>query len=368
MSTTISDAKLAANRANAQKSTGPRSPEGKARSCQNAVKHGLLASAVLISRTYPGEEVIDLDQLVQSLLDEFRPSGAWQRLLVDRLAACYWRLRRAYALEAQLFAGRQFGPLSLDKSTHDACPELGPHDTPPEVRLATLARYEGLIDRELHRTLHQLEAALSDRDPVGAVSDRDSVEPASDRDPATVVPDPTDTPFADDAGPLPAPDDAKPVADPDDASAPSAADRLAPPAPDDAASVPAPDPAPNPSTRHDAPTASAAQSAKKPNEPTAPANRSTWHGLPAHEPVDRASSPCPRNTTRSPRYRSSAVASSSRLGVFVRDALAERACPGFARASVVPEWMRPVRPAQPVLCMAAAMPLMLANSGGRSSC
>jgi hypothetical protein len=49
MSTTISEARLAANRENAQKSTGPVTPEGKAKSRLNAVKHGLTGATVLFT-------------------------------------------------------------------------------------------------------------------------------------------------------------------------------------------------------------------------------------------------------------------------------------------------------------------------------
>jgi hypothetical protein len=49
-----------ANRINAQKSTGPRTDEGKQRSSQNALKHGLLAKRSVI----PGEDPAEFDALV----------------------------------------------------------------------------------------------------------------------------------------------------------------------------------------------------------------------------------------------------------------------------------------------------------------
>ncbi|MHC4442928.1 MAG: hypothetical protein ACYTA5_10055, partial [Planctomycetota bacterium] len=97
----ISQKQLQANRQNAQKSTGPKTPEGKARSSQNALKHGLLARQILINDDDPNEKTEDFDQLLSDLVDELQPDGRLQSLCVQRIAVCYWRLRRAYRFEAQ---------------------------------------------------------------------------------------------------------------------------------------------------------------------------------------------------------------------------------------------------------------------------
>lgn len=97
---TVSDKQLAANRANARKSTGPRTPQGKARSSQNAVKHGILARAVLPSALEAVESREDFDQLLASLTDLFAPEGIVEVLLVQQIAAAYWRLARLYRAEA----------------------------------------------------------------------------------------------------------------------------------------------------------------------------------------------------------------------------------------------------------------------------
>jgi hypothetical protein len=94
-----SQKQLLANRLNAKKSTGPSSPEGKARSSMNALKTGIDAKTQLIR----GETFTALQELVGEYHDRFRPTTPDQRLLVDTLIDCDWLLRRFRAIETQLY-------------------------------------------------------------------------------------------------------------------------------------------------------------------------------------------------------------------------------------------------------------------------
>jgi hypothetical protein len=91
--------KAEANRQNALKSTGPKTPEGKAAVRHNALKHGLLAEQVLL----PDEDEDALRELGERLRAELRPEGELESLLVDRIIAAYWRLRRLGRVEAGMF-------------------------------------------------------------------------------------------------------------------------------------------------------------------------------------------------------------------------------------------------------------------------
>ena len=91
-----SEKKAEANRRNALKSTGPKTPEGKAAVRLNALKHGLLSREVLL----PGEDEEALRELGERLRDELQPVGELENLLVDRIIASYWRLRRLGRVEA----------------------------------------------------------------------------------------------------------------------------------------------------------------------------------------------------------------------------------------------------------------------------
>lgn len=97
-----SNKQLTANRLNAMRSTGPKSAEGKARSCQNSITHGLTSTRIVIA----GEDEAQFQQLYQGLLDEFlakKPRGPLELQLIEQLASTLWRLKRIPTIEAALF-------------------------------------------------------------------------------------------------------------------------------------------------------------------------------------------------------------------------------------------------------------------------
>jgi hypothetical protein len=87
-----------ANRRNAQKSTGPRTKEGKRRSRRNAARHGLTAETVIASL----EDAEDYKAFEAAVTADYAGQTAVERELVLRLASLLWRLRRATAIETQL--------------------------------------------------------------------------------------------------------------------------------------------------------------------------------------------------------------------------------------------------------------------------
>jgi hypothetical protein len=88
-----------ANRQNAQRSTGPRSPEGKAASRFNALKSGIDAQAQVI----PGEDPAQLETLLAEYQERFDTSVPERRMLVDTLVACDWLFRRLNRAEASFW-------------------------------------------------------------------------------------------------------------------------------------------------------------------------------------------------------------------------------------------------------------------------
>ena len=90
---------IEANRRNAQLSTGPVTEEGKRRSRQNAIRHGLTAETVIDAL----EDAEDYQAFEMAVTADYDAQSAVERELVLRLASLLWRLRRATAIETGLF-------------------------------------------------------------------------------------------------------------------------------------------------------------------------------------------------------------------------------------------------------------------------
>jgi len=88
-----------ANRRNAQKSTGPKTPEGKAACCMNALRHGLRARSVLL----PGEDPTEFHQLCNDLESEWHPQSRTEQFYVEQMAVSQWKLIRMEVVEVNVF-------------------------------------------------------------------------------------------------------------------------------------------------------------------------------------------------------------------------------------------------------------------------
>ena len=93
----ISERKLKANRANAQKSSGPKTDQGKHNSSRNATKHGLLSKDLVVSEK---EDRKEFEQLLKELIEDFQPRNRVELSLVEPVAISDWRFRRALRAEA----------------------------------------------------------------------------------------------------------------------------------------------------------------------------------------------------------------------------------------------------------------------------
>ena len=83
------------NRHNTQKSTGPRTSEGKAAVSQNAVTHGLFAASDVIS----SESQADFDLYREQLLAELSPVSPMESMLAERIVSLSWRLKRTERIQ-----------------------------------------------------------------------------------------------------------------------------------------------------------------------------------------------------------------------------------------------------------------------------
>lgn len=176
--------KLAANRANARKSTGPRTAEGKARVSQNAITHGMLAQNLVIIDEY-AESMDEMNAILEGLQRDIAPTSLLEQFLIERIAACYWRLRRSYRFETNsIIEHRENCSNAIAQLTRSiegkTSPPLTP-EMPNDANFDKLIRYEGMIDRTLHRLTLQL-ARLRNAGDAQATAD-------SDTEPLLTIPD-----------------------------------------------------------------------------------------------------------------------------------------------------------------------------------
>ena len=178
---TLTEARIAANRENAKKSTGPRTAEGKAASSRNRLLHGLRANKhILLDEDQPEDFLL----LLKSLDAAFRPVGEGEEMLVTQIAADQWRLDRALPMEAGIYRRRLEGVAAEDYSrkrelinhqrNHDRDPErYSPAPAPPDPgdrltrafiddcakpnSLANCNRYKSSIQLSIDRSLRQLK-------------------------------------------------------------------------------------------------------------------------------------------------------------------------------------------------------------------
>ena len=97
-----SEARIAANRANCLKSTGPSTPGGREQYRRNALKHGLTGAGVVL----PNEDAAEVERRFAAFQDELQPSGEVGRALVRRAALCSVRMERGVSQETAALSER----------------------------------------------------------------------------------------------------------------------------------------------------------------------------------------------------------------------------------------------------------------------
>ena len=190
-----------ANRQNAKKSTGARTEEGKARSSQNGLKHGLLARDAVMADEDPAE----YDRQLQLLEENIFPKNAIEFALVRQIADAEWRLRRLSRIEASLVSHqhaytnrdtRKWAPDTILPDRDGENQLLGKSMADRTQALANLARYHTHMSRNQLRALNMIGKLRADEARY-----RENVDPKTGaiHRPSVTDPDPYNTPD----GPLP---------------------------------------------------------------------------------------------------------------------------------------------------------------------
>ena len=149
---------IAANRANAQKSTGPQTPAGKAKCSMNALRKGLYAGTVLLPKENPQE----YDALRLLYQERLNPQTGYEQELVSQIAQIDWKRIRTEAIEASLLA--EFG----DESA-----------TLYGAEYARIMRVHAVLRRDRHKLRQELEKLQSARRKEEAQKPSERSEPPS---------------------------------------------------------------------------------------------------------------------------------------------------------------------------------------------
>ena len=181
--------KSAANRRNAQKSTGPKTPEGKAASAQNATSHGLSSSFAVL----PHEDPAAYAQLLETLQKEHTPATDHEKFLVTQMAESRFRLHRTNRFEAIAYDQLLYEPDETNPD-HLIVQKLN-YKTPNIFDL--LQRYKTAAERSYYKAHRELtqgrknekrNEATQASDPLAWLKTHLDQQPAASAAPACSTP------------------------------------------------------------------------------------------------------------------------------------------------------------------------------------
>ncbi len=167
------------SRSNGALSNGPKTEEGKARSSQNAIKHGLNSDKILVLHT---EKQQDYDALRAAYLKRFAPQDEVELELVDEMVGAKWRLRRIRSIETETLEMRmelqdeyiqKRGENPTD-SRRQAMAFKSLSDTSQSLNMLT--RYETRMQRTYDRAFDNLKKLRAFPQPPQSVSPSPVIE------------------------------------------------------------------------------------------------------------------------------------------------------------------------------------------------
>ncbi|MBM3740852.1 MAG: hypothetical protein FJW39_34330 [Acidobacteria bacterium] len=197
---------IEASRANGARSRGPVTDTGKAASSRNATKHGLTSRDIVLTT----EDPADWESLRQSFFDHWQPDGEMESRLVEKLAACDWRLQRTVAMETALLnTEMDFMQPEIDRVFSEidgpSRQALAFKSLAESKALEQLQRHQTRLTSEFHRTwklLTQLQQERAAQQQIAAAQNEPEPESAPEPNPLptplphrqTTPPNPQTTP------------------------------------------------------------------------------------------------------------------------------------------------------------------------------
>ena len=149
-------AQITAAVANAQHSTGPRTPEGKAVSSKNATKLGLYSQTLIL----PGEDPEELQAISRAFTDEYHPQTPTEQALLDDVVLAQWLKRRYLRLEAEVVAA-SVAALPEGSGADTALTTVFIQDCEGPKVLDKIFRRQQFADRLFRRSVADLRKAIA---------------------------------------------------------------------------------------------------------------------------------------------------------------------------------------------------------------
>lgn len=158
---------IAANKSNARKSTGPKTATGKESAKRNAFKHGVFSRELFL----PWESEAAFKELFNGLIDDLKPEGATELLLVEQMAVTIWKRARLNGIEAKVI--QRSVNIQMDSIAHPERTAAERRDEGLAMSLLSpqynqLIKYQGLLSREQQQTYMTLLARQQERLTIDA--------------------------------------------------------------------------------------------------------------------------------------------------------------------------------------------------------
>ena len=184
------DRQIEANRLNAQHSTGPTTPEGRAAVRLNGLKYGLYAETLIL----PGEDPADFETLLDRLDAEHQPATPTEELFVSQIAMASWRRLRVQRMEAAFYKNKHKCLIEDDNRWYRALDPMGrlafiaqcDADCGSKSVLAGFKRYEARLDRSILSATQELRRCRAER----FTQDKDQAQPQNQNQTQSTRPSP----------------------------------------------------------------------------------------------------------------------------------------------------------------------------------
>src|SRR5437764_2583171 len=155
---------IEANRLNAQKSTGPSTPEGRAAVSLNGLKYGLYAKTLIL----PGEDPAEFDALLDRFHAEYQPATPTEEAFVSQIVMATWRRARIQRMEVAFYKNEHKNLIGYERRYTELddtgrLARIAARDASAKSLLDNFSRQEARLERAIKSAVHELRRCRAER-------------------------------------------------------------------------------------------------------------------------------------------------------------------------------------------------------------